>query len=181
MRTIDSQLAHGIFAEMKLNKSLQKRLMLSGLTGTSAPEWRHLELFGLPTRDGTAGVLFIDLQGTMYAAPYEIGPVSNKTTGITKPVICDFCKTWQTGSRAGSITFRPDRRSINSVSYLCCLDLKCSLHVRTLTLSAKTSRSQLREDISPEHRIQRLEDRLATLIEKLRLQPLTDIDSVKQQ
>lgn len=87
------------------------------------------------------------------------------------PVICDFCKTWQAGGRAGSITFRLERRSLNSVSFLCCLDLKCSLHVRDMTEAAKSSRAQLREDVTREHRIERLNGKLALLVERLKLEP----------
>ncbi len=134
--------------------------------------WQYYEIVALPTKDGAAGVLFIDAKSSLHAASYELRPVGDKATGRAKPVICDFCKTWQAGGRAGSITFRPERRSLHSISFLCCLDLKCSLHVRDMTEAAKSSRMQLREDVTQEYRIERLKEALSMLVERLHLKPV---------
>lgn len=172
MKIISTKLANEIIAKLKISKNLQKRLRLSALSDMSEAEWKNYEVIGLPTKDNAAGILFIELEHNLYAIPYEIGGVGDKSTGRSKPVICDFCKTWQAGGRAGSVTFRPERRSLNSISFLCCLDLKCSLHVRDMTTAAKTSRAQLREDITQDYRIERLKDKLTLLIKRLNLEPI---------
>lgn len=172
MKTIDPQLVKDTVIQLKISKSLQRQLNLSMLANTPKSSWEHYELFGLPTKNSSAGILFLEPHDDLYAIAYEINAVPAGTSGRTKPIICDFCKTWQTGGRAGSITFRTERRSSNSISFLCCLDLACSLHVRDLTAASKSSRAQLREDITPEHRVERLQAKLVSLIEKFGLEPL---------
>lgn len=176
MRTISTKLAIEIITKLRISKNLQKRLSLSAFGDISETEWEHYEIIGLPTKDGAAGILFIEIKDDLYAVPYEIGAVGDKLTGRSKPVICDLCKTCQAGGRAGSITFRTERRSLNSVSFLCCLDLKCSLHVRDMTTAAKTSRAQLREDITQDYRIERLKDKITLLIKRLNLEPIVSSD-----
>lgn len=178
MKAIDIELANRIVASLRLSKSLQKRLNMSSLGSTPETLWTSYEIIGLPTKDGTAGVLIVEIQDDLYATPYELGVVGDKSTGRAKSVICDFCKTWQAGGRAGSITFRPERRSLNSISFLCCLDLKCSLHVRDMTEAAKSSRAQLREDVLQEYRIERLKDKLGMLVQRLNLKPIIMSDEV---
>lgn len=114
----------------------------------------------------------------LYATAYEIGGILNKHTGRAKPIICDFCKTWQPGGRSGSITFCVERRSLSSVTFLCCLDLKCSLHVRDMTESAKSSRVQLREDVSQDYRVERLRGNLSALVKRLNLRSLVAVSSM---
>lgn len=172
MRALSTSLIEDVFVTLKVNKGLRKRLSLASFNTMTSSDWGSFELISLPTKDGVAGVLFMEMDDKLYALPYEIGVAGDRATGRSKPVICDFCKTWQAGGRAGSITFRARRGSLNSVSFLCCLDLKCSLHVRNMTEAAKTSRAQLREDVSQEHRIGRLRDRLTSLVEQLQLQPV---------
>lgn len=155
-----------------MSKSLRRRFSFTLIRETPVAQWGDYEIFGLSTKDRTAGILLIELHEKLYAKIFEIRQISNKQTGRAKPIICDFCKTWQTGGRSGSITFRTERRSLNSISFLCCLDLNCSLHVRDVTEAAKLSRVQLREDISQEYRIERLRHRLTLLIESLNLEPI---------
>lgn len=172
MRALSTSLIEDVFATLKVNKGLRKRLSLASFNAMTSSNWDNFELISLPTKDGVAGVLFIELDDKLYALPYEIGVVGDRATGRSKPVICDFCKTWQAGGRAGSITFRPQRRLLNSISFLCCLDLSCSLHVRNMTVAAKTSRAQLREDVTQEDRIERLKSRLSILVDQLQLDPV---------
>lgn len=171
MRVLDAQQIQNILADMRVSKALLRQLNFSAVREMFDSAWGDYEIFGLPTKNESAGVLFIEMQGNLYATTYELGQVGDKLTGRAKPVICDFCKTWQAGGRAGSITFRLERRSLNSVSFLCCLDLKCSLHVRDMTEAAKSSRAQLREDVTREHRIERLNGKLALLVQRLKLEP----------
>lgn len=91
--------------------------------------------------------------------------VTSSSTGRSQSIICDLCKTWQYGNKSGSISFKKDRAT--TVAYLCCDDLKCSMHVRNKTSEAFTSRAQLREDISIEQRIERLQGNLRTLVSSL--------------
>lgn len=157
-------------ARQNLKKNLRPSLVSAFM---EKHDWDILDILEVPARGGKNGVLIIEVDDRLYATPYELSiGIGNKTTGQLKPVICDLCRTWQAGSRAGSITFRVDQRSLNSITFLCCADLKCSLHVRSRTSSASTSRAHLREDITDEHRVQRLRVNLKTLVERLELNPL---------
>lgn len=181
MRILDIPHIHTILGDAGIDKRLQKRLNVAIINSVDPANWINFELFNLPTKDGAAGVLLVGLNDHIYALAYEINPIGDRLTGRTKPVICDFCKTWQPGGRAGMVTFRISRRSLNSISYLCCLDLGCSLHVRDISKSSRTSRSQLREDISTEYRIDRLQRKLAIVIERLGLAPLSNLIGVKNE
>ena len=129
-------------------------------------QWANRELLPITDRTGTNGVLLIGLENELHILPYELhSGITSSSTGRSQSIICDFCKTWQYGNKSGSIRFRKDR--VTTVAYLCCEDLKCSLHVRNLTTEAFTSRAQLREDISIEQRIERLRVNLQTLVESL--------------
>lgn len=172
MQTLHPKLVESSFTHLKINKGLRRRLTLAPLTRMNASEWLDLEMFALPTKDGAAGILYLKSQDVLYATTYEIRHIAAQATGRAKPIICDFCKTWQAGSRAGSITFRPKRHSLNSISLLCCLDLECSRHVRDQTAAAKMSRAQLREQLTPEQRVERLRTNLGQLIDRLQLSPL---------
>ena len=132
----------------------------------SDEEWSDRELLAITDRNGNKGVLLISLDEDFYMLPYEMktGIVSS-STGRSQSLICDFCQTWQYGNKSGSISFTKSRTS--NVSYLCCADLKCSMHVRNKTIEAKTSRSQLREDLSTEQRIERLKTRVRGYILEL--------------
>jgi len=171
MKAITADVLERAADHLKLNKNLRKRLSLAAAFDADTTGWENFELFGVPTKDYQAGVLFIELDEKLYATSYEIGGLAGKT-GLAKPIICDFCKTWQAGGRAGSVTFPTKRRSADSVSFLCCQDLLCSLHVRNLTSAAKTSRSQLREDMTPERRVERLRAKLTVLVNRLNLEPI---------
>ena len=134
-------------------------------------EWADRELIAITDRTGNAGVLLVVLEKDYYILPYEMkSGIVSSSTGRSQSVICDFCKTWQYGNKSGSISFYKSRTS--SVAYLCCEDLKCSMHVRTKTLAAHTSRSQLREDISIDERVERLKLNIRTLIATLPVTPI---------
>jgi hypothetical protein len=134
-------------------------------------EWANLELLAIADRSGNKGVLVIGIDGNFYLTGYELSSGITSTTGRAQPIICDFCRTWQTGSRSGSILFSKDR-SAKAIGFLCCADLQCSRHVRSLTSAARTSRSQLREDLTDEQRVQRLRARLQEIVDRIQLEPL---------
>lgn len=124
------------------------------------------ELTAFYDRSGNEGVLVVHLREQLYCLPFTVRKgLVDTTTGRTKPVICDFCCTWQKGGHAASITFK--KSDTTSITYLCCADLLCSLHVRDATPEAALSRSQLREDITPEKRIERLKRRLQVLVDQI--------------
>ena len=134
-------------------------------------EWDERELLKISDRNDKKGVLLVSLDEDFYVLPYELkSGITSSATGRSQSIICDFCQTWQYGNKSASISFAKDRTS--SVSYLCCDDLKCSMHVRTKTQSAHTSRAQLREDLSIEQRVERLKTRMREFISRLPVEPI---------
>lgn len=159
------------FAQLlKLNRVKPRLVRDLRFNPVPSEDWDLYELLPIKTRSENDGLLLIESH-SLYVAPYEITiGITNKSTGRSKPVTCDFCLTWQQGSKAARITFaRPtdDHR----LTYLCCADLACSLHVRSLTPDSTLSRTQLREDVTPEQRVARLQRRLEQLVAKLNLEP----------
>lgn len=134
--------------------------------------WAQTELIPISDRAGNKGVFVMEYGGHLYATAYEISRGITSSTGKAQPIICDFCRTWQTGSRSGSITLQKLGRNSGSITFLCCADLLCGQHVRNLTSAAKTSRSQLREDMTIEQRVVRLEQRLKEVSTLLGLEAL---------
>ena len=132
--------------------------------------WAQTELLAISDRAGNKGVLLLSGarrgdDDAPYVLAYELSHGITSTTGRAQPIICDFCRTWQTGSRSGSVTLYKPGRDAGSVSFLCCADLECSRHVRNLTAAAKTSRAQLREDMDTDQRIARLKQRIDEVVE----------------
>lgn len=157
-------------ARPQLKRKLRPHLILDTMTADS---WQEYDYLALPTKDAKAGVLIIQVDKQLYATPYELHTnIGRSSTGRGQAIICDLCKTWQVGTRAGSITFPAKSRALHTRSLLCCADLACSLHVRGKTSAAKTSRAQLRENLTDEQRITRLTVKLASIIEQLRLSPI---------
>jgi hypothetical protein len=137
----------------------------------SDEEWNDRELLAIADRNNAKGVLLVSLDEEFYVIPYEFkSGITSSTTGRSQSIICDFCQTWQYGDKAGSISFPKSRTE--TVSYICCADLKCSMHVRTITPASKVSRAQLREDITPEQRIERLKLRLKRFLSALPYEPI---------
>lgn len=175
MKRLDSE----SFSTLIENSSVKSRLKreLKFITSTSHlsdDDWLDLELLPIMNKSGNKGVLVIWIDENYYVLPYEINKLSpSSSTGRASAIICDFCKTWQSGTRAGSILFSVAGTSAKNVGYLCCRDLGCSSHVRTKTSASKISRAQLREDINDEDRIERLNGRLRTLVGSL------DVKSVR--
>lgn len=167
MKKIAQETFDQLLTESSIKPRLRKDLRFIASTENLNDElWSNSELIGISNRSGNAGVLLLDLDSGFYIVPYELKTgITSSTTGRSQSVICDLCRTWQYGDKSGSITFAIDKKS--SVSYLCCADLKCSLHVRTMTKASLVSRAQLREDLSPKQRVARLHNRLASLMDSL--------------
>jgi hypothetical protein len=138
----------------------------------SDEDWSDRELLSISDRNGNNGVLLVSLNSGLYILPYELMVgITSSVTGRSQSIICGFCRTWQYGDRSASIRFLKSKNS--SVSYLCCADLNCSMHVRNKTDASHTSRAQLREDLSTNQRIERLKTRLTNFITDLPINPIS--------
>lgn len=137
--------------------------------------WEDLELLAVADRNGDKGVLLLEPGPELFVAPYELNKrIADQQTGRSKAVICDFCYTWQTGGNAGRITFTRTT-DLHTFTFLCCADLACSLHVRTLTKASLLSRAQLHEDLTNEQRVVRLKTRLQRLADDLHLFKVSEV------
>jgi hypothetical protein len=124
-------------------------------------DWQDRDFLVVTNKQGSEGVLVVPFLGGRIA-PFALQPRKPNTSGRVEAIICDICATWQRGTHSAVITFAVDKT--RSVSFLCCADLECSLHVRGKTADAVLARTQLREQITPEARIRRLHDRLASIL-----------------
>jgi hypothetical protein len=153
------------FIRPKLKRELKFNNSVAGLTDE---EWELSEMIPIFDRAGNHGVLLVEVvPEERYIIPFDLTVGLAGSDGRTKPVICDFCRTWRPGSQAGSISFPRDKRSVNSVGFLCCGDLKCSMNVRDRTDAARRSRTQVREDITVEGRVARLRGKIVEVMAEL--------------
>lgn len=173
MKALSKDQFETLIEQAQMRPRLKRELRFMASTATMSDEaWSETELLAITDRSRSKGVLLLAPASDIYVLPYELRQgAQNRQTGRSQPIICDLCRTWQSGSNAGYVTFQKDRQSINSVSFLCCADLACSQHVRTATASARTSRAQLREDLTDEQRVNRLRNRLQQLIADFELKP----------
>lgn len=130
------------------------------------------EFVTITDRSGNRGLLWIELDEKIYILPYTLSRgIVDKASGRARPVICDLCFTQQIGTAAARIALSLPGRAEATRSLLCCADLACSDHVRGRTLSSRRSRAQLRESISQEDRVRRLQRKLSELVEALGTKP----------
>lgn len=172
------ELSHEAFQTAMAQASIRPRVrrevrFMQTVASLTPDDWANTELLAIPDRAGNKGVLLLDDGGNLFLAAYELSRGLVSTSGKAQPIICDFCRTWQTGTRSGSVTLAKPARDSGSVTFLCCADLQCSRHVRNLTSAAKTSRSQLREDMTIEEREARLRGRIAEISQVVGLTPVT--------
>jgi len=134
--------------------------------------WEDSELVACWDKSTRKGILVIELD-ELYLTTFELGgKVADSKTGRTKPVICDLCYTWQQGGKAATITCSRERDR-HTFTYLCCADLRCSLHIRSETAEGTLSRAHIHEDLTPEQRTTRMRQRLYRFISTLELLPVT--------
>lgn len=134
--------------------------------------WEDSELVACWDKNAKKGLIIIELS-ELYIVAFELGKkIADSRTGRTKPIICDLCYTWQQGGKATTVTCKRGRDG-HTFTYLCCADLKCSLHIRDKTAEAILSRAHIREDIDIERRAIRLKQKLQKLISTLELLPIT--------
>jgi hypothetical protein len=173
MQVLDLEQFNQLIAEAQLKPRLKRELrFINSTSNMTAQDWHEAEILSITDRTGNKGVLLLAPDDDIYILPYELSRgIVNRQTGRTQPIICDFCRTWQGGSNAASISLQKDKQSFNSVGFLCCGDLACSQHVRSKTSASRISRAQLREDLTDEQRLERLEGRLRQIIADLHLGP----------
>jgi hypothetical protein len=124
----------------------------------SDDEWQSSEMIPIFDKSKNHGILLIDFDdGEKTVLPFDLSARKPNQTGRITSIICDFCRTWRPGAESALITFP---KNAASITFLCCGDLKCSLNARNKTDAARKSHTQLREDISLENKIRRLQDKL---------------------
>ncbi len=123
--------------------------------------WEDRDFLAVTNKQGNEGVLLVPF-ARKKIVPISLQARKPNAAGRVEAIICDICATWQRGTHSAVITFAVD--AAHSVSFLCCADLLCSFHVRGKTAAAQLSRSQLREQITAEGRIERLKHRLEDIL-----------------
>jgi hypothetical protein len=169
MRTLDQETFTTIVRQADIKSRLKSELKFVSSTAQLADDWSDYELLFISDRTGDKGILLLQPEADLYIAQCEVAHrIVDSHTGRDRAIICDFCFTWQPGGNAASITFT-HAETKHKVRFLCCGDLACSQHVRTLTKASRVSRAQLRESISNEDRTVRLKLKLTRLITQLGL------------
>jgi|GEM_PF-6594643 len=127
--------------------------------------WPEIEFAPFCDKAQTKGVLLFDDGNQLRAVKYELGKIKPNRDGISASILCDFCFTLRARNQTALITFDLNREKTKSVAHYCCADLQCSLHVRALTDAALRSKTQIREDITPEGRIDRFVAKTAKIFD----------------
>lgn len=157
MEAISTEKFNEIIKKSKLGPRLKKELRFGASTSQfSQEDWAESELVAVSTRSGNEGVLLIYSDSKIFVAQYNILKNISDKNGRSKPIICAFCNTWGAGATIG---FKKDKNT--NLGYLCCSDLRCSDHVRDKTKKSLISRTQLREHLTTQERIERLERNLS--------------------
>lgn len=127
-------------------------------------DWDERDFIAVMNKSKSEGVLVAELE-ERYTATFRLQKRSANAMGRVEAIVCDLCATWQRGSNSVVISFQKEK---GSASFLCCGDLLCSFHVREKTNESKLSRTQLRESISVERKIQRLKERLRAILQEVK-------------
>lgn len=127
-------------------------------------DWRNRDFLIVTNKQGSEGVLIAPLDNGI-VLPFAIERRKPNSRGRVEAIICDICATWQRGTHSAVITFWIT--STHSVSFLCCGDLQCSLHVRGMTAASVLARAQVREQLSNDERVDRLNRRLKAIIDTI--------------
>ena len=168
MRTLDQNSFAELLKMADIKPRIKSELKFIQSTEGLLKDWSDYELIAISDRTNDKGILLLEPEEDLYIVQYELSrKVIDFKTGRRRAIICDFCYTWQSGSNAASITLSTNSK--RKVRFICCADLKCSQHVRTLTKESIVSRTQLRENIDNDDRVARLKHRLQEKIEQLEL------------
>lgn len=172
MKSLDREQLAALLKDQRIKQRLARELRF---VPEDIPDWENIDMLAIATRSGAEGVLLVQTD-KFYIVPYQLTTgIKDKSTGRSKPITCDLCYTWQQGGKAGRITLRRAEDD-HTFTYLCCADLRCSLHVRNLTSESTLSRTQLHEDITPEQRIARLKRKLDEILQTIGASPAASID-----
>ena len=166
MKQLTPEEFESVLKNVPMFGSLRRNLRFNNSTNAlSEEDWAEREIVAIFTRSHNEGVLLIELESTLHCYPFSLMlSVRDKNSGRAKPIICDFCSTWQSGRNAARISFYPKPRSSNSFGHLVCGDLTCSANVRSKTKASALSRTQLHEDMTDADRVQRLRRNLTEFI-----------------
>ena len=166
MKTIDLETYERVIKDAGLKPKFRRELRPKfGLTGEN---WDEIEFVPITDRSGNRGILWVEIDGDAHILPFELSRgIVDKSTGRAKPVVCDLCYTQQIGTNAARITIIMPKPIGTSRGLLVCADLACSAHVRGKTMAGIKSKAQLRETISIEAKVDRLQKHLRELIASL--------------
>ena len=169
MHTLDLDSFNELLKNTDIKSRVKSELKFVKSTEGLANDWSDYELISISDRTNNKGILLLEPDGELFIVQYELSrKITDFKTGRSRAVICDFCYTWQPGSNAASILFSVSSTK-SKIGFLCCGDLKCSQHVRSLTKAGIVSRTQLRENMTNEDRVIRLKNRLRDKITQLEL------------
>lgn len=169
MRTLDLDSFNALLKNSDIKPRIKRELKFVKSTENLMEDWSHYELVAISDRTNDKGVLLLEPDNDLYIVQYELSrKVIDSKSGRRRAIICDFCYTWQPGSNAASITFSLTDAT-RKIRFICCADLQCSQHVRSLTKSSITSRVQLPENMTNESRVLRLKEKLRGKIIQLEL------------
>lgn len=157
MKAITKELLGERLKQSRIGLRLQRELRF---VPDESIDWKERDFLAVTNKSRTEGVFITDTT----LVPFRLQRRSTSKSGRVEAIICDICATWQRGAYSAVITFPTTKRS---VSYLCCSDLLCSLHVRDKTPAATLSRTQLRETNTIGDRINRLRGRLEKILESV--------------
>jgi hypothetical protein len=175
MKTLDQDAFMTLLQQADIKPRLKKELKFVSSTAQLAADWSGYELVFIADRTGDKGILLLQPDDALYIVQCEVARrIVDASTGRDRAIICDLCYTWQPGGNAASITFT-HATTKHKVRFLCCGDLACSQHVRTLTKASRVSRAQLRESLSNEERTARLRLKLKKLVTQLELKALEGV------
>ncbi len=156
MKHITTQQLDLLFQSYPISRRLRSNLRYN----LDVIDWDEREFVTLTDKQGDEGVFISEVSGAelMY---YSLRKRNANQAGRIEAIICDICATWQSGPRSATITFQKTKAT---ATFLVCADLACCDHVRDKTEAAIVSRSQLREHITPEDRIRRLQLNLGRML-----------------
>jgi FBP C-terminal treble-clef zinc-finger len=157
--TIRNQLIAAGLSKQKVAKYAVQKLFI--------PYYAEVELLPLTDKAGTRGIIIFENNGNK-AAEFELRKTKAAKSGISKPVICDFCYTLRPMKKVAMITFYADRSKLRSTTFYICADIACSLHVRGHTDVLDYAKSQLREDVTVDDRIKRLHEKTNAIFHVIR-------------
>jgi len=166
MQSITREVFKAHAVSQRIKPRLQRDLRFNP---ESIEDWESRDFLVVWTRSAQEGVMVVPTAHDVRLVPFTmLRTITDSTTGRQKPIICDFCHTWQRGGNAARITFTRQSDGHNR-TFLCCADLLCSLHVRDKTAQSKLSRTQLYEDLSAAERVVRLNRKIAELVDDLQI------------